>query len=732
MPTDQPSFLHQLRRTALLGDSWGMTDGQLLECFVARRDETAFAALVRRHGPMVLGVCRRVLGHMQDAEDAFQAAFLVLARKAGSVGQRELVGNWLYGVAYRTALDARAAVIRRRMHERQVSAMPEPETIDGVDISNDLRPLLDRELKRLPDKFRVPVVLCDLEGRPRKEVAQQLGIPEGTLSGRLTTARRMLARRLARHGLAPSGAALTAALTQGAASAHTSPAMVESTAKAAVAVAEGGAAAVSASVQTLVQGVVRAMYVTKLKTATILILVAGIAVGAGLLALPPMAAQQPGAKPTEKRPATPPGVPKDKDKADAQGGPKGDTLAELKKLRGFWQYVPGGLEHQDGEQVVRGPAAGGTSFFIHEQQLIWLDKDGQPTGEEETLTLETMAEPKRIRFTTKGPDGKERLLRDGIYKWESLPAAVDGEAAADVLTIHIALDGRPAPRRFLELNKPIQGVDGREWLVSKAELSIKEIMEKAHLKPQNRSTRNNLDSKVIDGKASAAEQQDLLLLYTALSTLKPPRGDLGEWKARTGEMVEAAKAVIRRDAKASDRLTRAQDCKSCHDKHRPESSPEEYGLTPGLKMPFHVADFLNDKGDHNCGCPSVMIANSGGRGLIIWTRGAAEPAFRLARALDAGAGDGDKIQRFLIAFDADEKLLREKVAGIGRVLVGKARDSGKEQLDGRGVDAKVVVLVFLLDKKEVKAAWSFTAGELSDDKVKELAGAAKKFASVDN
>jgi hypothetical protein len=117
------------------------------------------------------------------------------------------------------------------------------------------------------------------------------------------------------------------------------------------------------------------------------------------------------------------------------------------------------------------------------------------------------------------------------------------------------------------LNKPIKGVDGCEWLVSKAELSISEIMVMAHLKPHNRSSRNNLDSKVIDGKATAAEQQELLMLYTALSNLKPPRGDLVEWKARTGEVVEAVKAVIRGEAKAAERLTKARDCKSCHDKH---------------------------------------------------------------------------------------------------------------------------------------------------------------------
>src|SRR5262249_9184538 len=157
--------------------------------------------------------------HAQDAEDAFQATFLVLVRKADAIGQPELLGNWLYGVAYRTALEARAKTSQRRMRERQVNPMPEPETDDGADVSRDLRPLLDQELNRLPDKYRVPVVLCDLEGGTRQGVAQQLGIPVGTLSGRLTTARRLLAKRLARHGVGVAGAALTAVLSPTAASA---------------------------------------------------------------------------------------------------------------------------------------------------------------------------------------------------------------------------------------------------------------------------------------------------------------------------------------------------------------------------------------------------------------------------------------------------------------------------------------------------------------------------------
>ncbi len=300
MPIDQPNtLLRQLRRAALVGDGGGMTDRQLLECFVTRRDEAAFAALVRRHGPMVLGVCRRVLGHAEDAEDAFQAAFLVLARKAASIRQRELLGNWLYGVAYRTALDARAAAIQRRARERQVSAMPEPEAVEETDVWRDLRPLLDRELNRLPDKYRVPIVLCDLEGRTRRDVARQLGIPEGTLSGRLTTARRMLARRLSRHGLALPTGALSGALARGAASVPVE--LAASTVRIATGVA--GAAVVSARVAALAEGAVRAMFVTKLKTATTVLLLVGFVVGAGLLAHPPRAAEPPSGKTADKPPA---------------------------------------------------------------------------------------------------------------------------------------------------------------------------------------------------------------------------------------------------------------------------------------------------------------------------------------------------------------------------------------------------------------------------------------------
>jgi RNA polymerase sigma factor (sigma-70 family) len=195
--------LHRVRRSLLIGDETEWTDGQLLELFIQNRDGAAFEALVYRHGSMVFGVCSRVTRHRQEAEDAFQATFLVLARKASSVRPADHVGNWLYGVAYRTAMKARTNAARRAAREKQTQEIPEPMAEPHVSIK-ELLPILDQELVRLPDIYRMPLILCDLEERPRKEVAQQLGIPEGTLSSRLTAARKKLADRLSRRGFSIS------------------------------------------------------------------------------------------------------------------------------------------------------------------------------------------------------------------------------------------------------------------------------------------------------------------------------------------------------------------------------------------------------------------------------------------------------------------------------------------------------------------------------------------------
>jgi RNA polymerase sigma factor (sigma-70 family) len=296
--------LRHLRRSALQRPADSPTDGQLLTLFAERRDESAFAALVQRHAPMVWGVCRRVLGDDHEAEDAFQATFLVLVRKAASVLPRERVANWLYGVAHMTAQRARSLNVRRRAREKQVIAMPEPEA-RPADCWDDLRPLLDAELARLPDKYRVTVVLCDLEERTIKEAARQLGWPPGTVAGRLARARTMLARRLKQHGLALSGGALAALLSE--LTAPAPAAVVSSTIKVALLSAAGRTAfgVIPAHAAALTEGVLQSMMLTKLKTiAAILVVTAAslTVLGGGLAMTHPPAESQ---ATNEKRPAPP-------------------------------------------------------------------------------------------------------------------------------------------------------------------------------------------------------------------------------------------------------------------------------------------------------------------------------------------------------------------------------------------------------------------------------------------
>jgi RNA polymerase sigma factor (sigma-70 family) len=271
------AVVRHLRRLAFLQDGGEWTDGQLLERFLMHLDADAFAALVARHGPMVLSVCRRVLRNEHDAEDAFQATFLVLARKAASLSVPTLLGGWLHGVAYRTSLKARTALVRRRAHE-QGARLPEvaheydPEMLD----------LLDEELGRLPDKFRIPLLLCELEGRTRKQVAAQMRVPEGTVSSRLATAKKLLAKRLARRGIVGAAGA-TAVLAHGTASANIPRTLAQATAKAAVQIASGHglmAGIVSAQALTLTEGVMKAMFLGKLKTAGWMILAVVIGMGA--------------------------------------------------------------------------------------------------------------------------------------------------------------------------------------------------------------------------------------------------------------------------------------------------------------------------------------------------------------------------------------------------------------------------------------------------------------------
>jgi RNA polymerase sigma factor (sigma-70 family) len=251
----------------------------LLQRFARSRDGDAFAALVQRHGPLVLGVCRRVLRHEQDAEDAFQATFLVLARKAGSIGQPERLGNWLFGVAWRTARKARAQAARRRARQQPVTDLPASPGGREAD-EEELRQALDDEVQHLPDKFRAPLVLCCWQGLTREEAAARLGWSPGAVKGMLERGRELLRSRLARRGVTPSAGALAAVSSGGGLSA----ALSDATSRAAPLFAAGKATAAD-SPAALAEGVLRAMFMDRMKWWSAVVLVLGLAgSGAGLLA----------------------------------------------------------------------------------------------------------------------------------------------------------------------------------------------------------------------------------------------------------------------------------------------------------------------------------------------------------------------------------------------------------------------------------------------------------------
>jgi RNA polymerase sigma factor (sigma-70 family) len=305
-------YLHALEETSLQD----LPDGALLECFVAQREQAALLALLQRHGPLVWSVCRRVLREEHSAEDAFQATFLVLVRKAGSVRKAESIRSWLYGVANRVARRARAQQVARR--EREKAQPPRsPDLPSGGPEWDELRAILDEEVQRLPEKYRLPVMLCHLQGQSTTEVARELGCPAATVATRLARAREQLRGRLSRRGLAPSASAFAAWLAQQ--SLLPLPAgLLATTARVGAAYMTGSVAAIAPPIATLTTETLRAMFLDKLKPA-LAVLLALFFLGGGLGLL---ASRGPGAPLPEKGPA-----------ATAPKPPAKGKLAELLKKR---------------------------------------------------------------------------------------------------------------------------------------------------------------------------------------------------------------------------------------------------------------------------------------------------------------------------------------------------------------------------------------------------------------
>ncbi|HEY7312762.1 MAG TPA: sigma-70 family RNA polymerase sigma factor [Gemmataceae bacterium] len=289
------SVLHDLHRLAEMTGDPQQTDRQLLERFLDRRDETAFTVLVRRHGRLVLSACRRVLADEADIEDAFQATFLVLLRRASSVRWRESIGNWLFGVAHRIAVQARANAARRKRYEAEASRERQrPE--EPADLSwREAVSLLHEELDRLPDAYRMPLLLCCLDGKTRDEAALALGCSAGSIKGRLERGREVLRKRLLRRGLALSGAMLAALVDAPAATTAPPPSLIRATLQAAA------TGRYPRSIARLIQGAIPRVFAAKMRIAAGVLLTIGLLAVGGSRAFTPGGAD-PATEPSAKQP----------------------------------------------------------------------------------------------------------------------------------------------------------------------------------------------------------------------------------------------------------------------------------------------------------------------------------------------------------------------------------------------------------------------------------------------
>jgi RNA polymerase sigma factor (sigma-70 family) len=393
-------FLH---RVAGPPPDHDLTDRHLLERFVTAQDQAAFAALVQRHGPMVLGVCRRLLRDAHEAEDAFQATLLVLVHKARSLGRPDSLGPWLHGVAYRVAARARQAA-RRRAREREVAAAV-PDGDPTAEVAwRDLRRVLDEELGRLAPKYRAPLVMVYLEGKMIEEVAQLLGCPKGTVLSRLARGRDRLRARLIRRGVALSAGVMVGVLLERVAPAAVPAALAEGTVKAAALAAAGKAAAgaIPATVAALTKGALRSMLLSKLKVVAAVVLALTAAVVGTVVWARPAPADKPAAA-------------------------KEDAVKDQQKILGTWAYVSVEVK---GEKRPEEEVKEAKLIFAPEGKFTAMSKGKEMGG---TYKLDPAKKPKEI--TTTNDDGKTHL---GIYE-------LDG----DTLTICMHQeDGADRPTEF--------------------------------------------------------------------------------------------------------------------------------------------------------------------------------------------------------------------------------------------------------------------------------------------
>ncbi|HZW33872.1 MAG TPA: sigma-70 family RNA polymerase sigma factor [Isosphaeraceae bacterium] len=454
--------LRQINRLFADGAVTGLSDAQLLERFVRGHDATAFEALVARHGPMVLSVCRGVLRDPNDAEDAFQATFLVLVKKAGSIGGRVVLGGWLYQVARRIALQANMAAARRRAHERQAAQMAMITSTSSPNFADELLPAIHGELARLPEELRLAVLLCDLEGLPQAQAAAELRWSERTLRRRLAEARQRLRDRLHRRGLAPDEAMLGALFLREARAAIPA-AWRETTVRAALATVQHTTTAgvVSAAAESLSHEVLKTMMLQKLTLASAALVAAGWMAWAASAALVSLGQEAP-------KEATAPSAPAVRPTADPAAPQPRPTSAEA---AGTFP-VRGRVLDPDGK-----PVAGAGVYVRHYAEIRW-------------GVLDPMAARQKGRVATTDADGRfhfdlDKGASDGSYDssvtgWHKAQIAVaaPGFAPAWVEAGDLLKRGEPA-LRLVRDDVPVRGrvLDSQGRPVAGVAVRIRAIWE---------------------------------------------------------------------------------------------------------------------------------------------------------------------------------------------------------------------------------------------------------------
>jgi RNA polymerase sigma factor (sigma-70 family) len=365
-----------------------LSDRQLLQRFRLNRDEAAFAALLERHGSMVLGVCRRVLGCPQTSDDAFQATFLVLFRRAGSLAWRESLGSWLHEVAYRVALKARVSQQRRHDRERLAARMNLEHHYLEHDRS-ELQQVVDAEVASLPEKYRQPIVLCYLEGRTHEEAAAELGWPIGTVKGRLARGRELLRKRLVRRGFASGTATLASIAGQGVVKAEVSAALAQTTQELAKVFLTGQlSAGASAPVLSLAEGMVRTMALRKMQHAIVSVVVLVVlGGGVGLMSRSLWAVQ--GGEPGDSSRASSSDKGSDSDKGSkGSAEPDAKLNQDLKDRREMLlRAFNGRMKQWDAGRISLDPLKDDLRALVKVSGELYSDKKERVTAIEECIKL---------------------------------------------------------------------------------------------------------------------------------------------------------------------------------------------------------------------------------------------------------------------------------------------------------------------------------------------------------